>query len=30
LNGQGANGHSQKVDVFQRLPAVDDDDIPPF
>jgi hypothetical protein len=25
-----ANGHSPKVDVFQRLPDVDDDDIPPF
>jgi DNA helicase HerA-like ATPase len=25
-----ANGHSPRVDVFQRLPAVDDDDIPPF
>jgi hypothetical protein len=27
-NGHGANGHS--ADVFQRLPDVDDDDIPPF
>jgi uncharacterized protein len=24
------NGHSPNVDVFQRLPVVDDDDIPPF
>jgi hypothetical protein len=32
-NGHGANGHgpgSQTADVFHRLPAVDDDDIPPF
>ena len=25
-----ANGHGPRPDVFQRLPAVDDDDIPPF
>jgi hypothetical protein len=25
-----ANGHGPKPDVFSRLPAVDDDDIPPF
>jgi DNA helicase HerA-like ATPase len=29
-NGHGADGHGPKPDVFSRLPAVDDDDIPPF